>query len=342
MSLLWIDGFDNYGNTTGSAPAPTGIVGRKYTVAGESSMRVRNGRLGHYSLNLPATATTVTKGSLTTNDTVVIGFAVYFTALGASTNSSFCTLLDGATTNVRLTINDVGNIIIYSGSSILATVTLGLSINTWYYFELKVKTATTTGTWELRLGQTVVSSGSGTTKSGSHDYSDGFMFTGSSFQQCYIDDLYFLDASGSYNTDFLGNMRIQCVYPNADGSSAQFTPSANASHYTLVDEAECDDDTTYIEDSVSGHSDLFNFEDITAIGIIKGVFVSVDCRETDANSFNFKIQCKSNSTLANGSSQVVGSTTYLTKNQLFELDPNTNTVWTNTDFNAAEFGIVLS
>ena len=55
MALLWVDGFENYGTSTGSAPSPAGIMARKYNV-----MRLR----GHPHLDPTREGERVFRGAL--------------------------------------------------------------------------------------------------------------------------------------------------------------------------------------------------------------------------------------------------------------------------------------
>ena len=57
MALLWIEGFEGFGTTTGAAPKPAGAMGRKYPfIAQEGSMDIETGRDGGYCIELATTA----------------------------------------------------------------------------------------------------------------------------------------------------------------------------------------------------------------------------------------------------------------------------------------------
>jgi len=340
MALLWIDGFDTYGTTTGSAPSPAGIVGRKYAATtGENYFRVGSGRLGGYSLNLPNDSIYFGAASLTATDTVVAGFAVRFAAIGTRL---FFALYDGATLGVNLTLTPAGEIVIKCGSTTLATSSnAAIAINTWYYVELKVKCHSTTGTFELRVGGIAVSSGSGVdTQAGANSYHDGFRFLGQvTSSSMYLDDFYFLDSSGSVNNDFLGNRRIVTLYPDAAGDSTDFTPDSG-SNYARVNEAVSGDDADYVEDSTAGHKDLYGYAALSGVeSDIAGVQVTTDCRETDATNFTLITVCKSATTESDDAGQAIGTTSYTSKRRIIETDPDTAAAWTTAGVDAAQFGI---
>ena len=342
MALLWIDGFDNYGTTAGSAPSPAGIVGRKYpTIYHESNFYVRIGRLAGYALDLsydnsPYFGVT----GLTTNDTVVVGFAV---KLVLSNDITFFSLYDGTTQGVCLAVQTTGEIKVKRGSTLLGTTAgLGLVASNWYYIELKVKCAGgTSGTYELRVGgANVCSSAGANTQAGSDAYHDGFRFNGMGVNATMcVDDFYLLDASGAANNDFLGNMRVTALRPDSAGDSTQFTPDSG-NNYARVNEAVCGDDTNYVEDATSTHVDLYNYDALSGITSgIKGVMVCTDCRETDGTSFSLKTECKSGTTTSDDAGQVIGSTNYVTKRRILEVDPDTAVAWIKTGLDAAQFGV---
>jgi len=133
MALLWIEGFEGIGTTTGSAPSPTNVLARKYSViANESSMRVQTGRLAGYCLNLTGAGQWVQPATLTTNATMVLGAAFKFTSVNALVG--FLNFYDGATQGMNLYMAGGGEISVRRGTTVLATTSgLGLTVGAWYY-----------------------------------------------------------------------------------------------------------------------------------------------------------------------------------------------------------------
>lgn len=331
MALLWIDGFEGYGTSIGSPPSPSGIIGRRYTTVHESIFDIEAGRISGYSLQFNGITRTMRTSALTTDDTVVIGFA--FQAYTA--NAVLVRLYDGATLGVNLRFAS-GELAIYRGTTQLGvTTTLGLSQSTWYYGELKVKCNDTTGTYEVRLSEVNVLSATGVnTKAGSNNYHDSFMF----FGDIIIDDIYFLDSTGSQNNDFLGNVRVIAIRPDGN-DSVQWTPSAG-DNYAAINEEVCNDDTDYVEDSVAGHKDLYDYESLSlSPSQIFGVQINTMCRETDATPFDLVTVVKSGTTESDDGGQAIGSTDYQVKRRIVELDPDTSSAWTESGVNAAKFGV---
>ena len=345
--LRWIDGFDNYGTTTGAVPNPSGIVARKYPVCTDpTNIYVQAGRIGDYGLQFRSGTAAITPPALTTDHTTVIGFAF---RVGLLTNMTLIQMWDSVTEGMLLQLTSGGEIAVYNRYTLLATSSgVGISINTWYYLEFKVFTNTSTGTYEVRLGGVSIPSATGTganTKPPTDTYLSTFKIIpgvgGLGNDSMVVDDLYFLDGSGSDNIDFLGNMAVTTIRPTATGDSAQFTPSAG-DNYSCMDEVVCNDDTDYVEDATSGHLDLYNFGATGITGVVKGVQINVDCRETDATSFSIKTVCKSGATVDADAGQSVGSTNFVTRRRILEQDPATSAAWLVAAVDAAQFGIEVA
>jgi len=340
MAMLWIEGFEGFGTTVGGVPAPSGIVARKYaTVDTESFLDVEAGRFAGYGLQLTSNGQRIRSVNLTTNATVVLGAAVQFTTI--PTAADFIMLFDDATQGMTVRITTGGELEVRRGVTQLAiTSGLGLVAATWYYVEFKVTCNATTGSYELRVDGSAVLSGSGVnTKAGSHDYHNCFQLYCATGSIPTFDDLYFLDSTGSQNNDFLGNCRVEAIFPDADGGTTQWTPSSGTDHYALVDEAECNDDAEYVEDDISDHKDLYDYASLQYVtGGIKGLQVNTQARITDATSFDLKTTCHSGTTDSDDAGQALAAS-YADYRRIVELDPDTAAAWTVSGVNAAQFGV---
>jgi hypothetical protein len=235
-----------------------------------------------------------------------------------------------------------GQLAVYRGGNLLATTT-GLTLGTnWHYIEFKV-TCGASGSYELRVaGETVLTESAISTKAGSHDYHDCFQLQCYSKLVIYFDDLYFLDSTGSSNNDFLDNCRVVAISPSAAGDSAQLIPSAGA-NYECVDEALMNDDTDYVESGTDGYKDLYNYTNPEGVlGDIFGCQVNTVCRETDASTFNLVTICKSGVTESDDTEQLIGTTNYVFRTRLLEVNPDTSDAWTESGLNSVQFGIKVS
>ncbi len=344
MALLWIEGFENIGSTDNAAVSPTGILGRKYTASIDSGTKLQPGRIAGHSLEV-GYANSIRTRTLTTNATMIVGCAWRASSFSVSAGYSdvIIGLADDTQKGTCLCITTTGDLAVYRDSTLLKKTTgLGLSVNTWYYLEFKVTCNSTTGSFEVRLGGVNVLSDTGVnTKAGTHNYHNnlllGWLVSG---QTCRYDDLYVCDASGAVNNTFLGNMKVLSISPTGDTATEQFTPSANASHYTLVDDNPIDDDTTYTEDSVSGHQDIWDYGTVVGAGAtIAGIQINTCVRETDANSFTLKTPIVSGGNTSTDAAQAIGTTNYIVRYRISETDPNTTAAWTANGVNAAQFGV---
>lgn len=348
--LLWIDGFDNYGTTVGY-PSPSGVVARNYSTAPiNNHLNVQTGRLSGYCLrfyNGEYSTAYLRPPALTTNATLVVGVAFKFGSIIVVDSRLIC-FVDEATTGIVMFATVGGEISIRNGRTGLTLGTtsgLGLQVSTWYYVEVKI-VAGSSGSYTVKVGGNVVLTGSGDTRAVvGHDYNSSFALTNPYFSSLitYFDDLYCLDGSGTVNNDFLGNMRIVTIRPDAAGDSTQFTPDSG-NNYARVNEAICGDDSNYVQDAVADEKDLYNYGALGGVlTSIAGIVVITDCRETDATSFNLKTVCKSGATESDDAGQVIGSINYVSRRRLMETDPNTASLpWTPTTLEAAQFGVKVA
>ncbi len=140
------------------------------------------------------------------------------------------------------------------------------------------------------------------------------------------------DASWPLNARVITTLR-----PTAD-SVVQFTPSTGVSNYALVNEQAADDDTSYVQDYVSGHQDLYDFADLSFTpSAINAVMLNGKIRNANPGTANYQLICK-NTSQADGTSTVL-PTGYAVKQQYFYVDPATSAAWAAAGLNTAKFGI---
>ena len=334
MALLWVDGFEGYGTSDGSAPSPTGVVGRKYGVASESNMDIEAGRFGSGHCLELALSSWMRTPTLTTDDTLIVGVAFKATAgLAYVVN-----LYDDSVGGMNV-IFSYGRLIVRRGSTELEIADIHLNEDAWYWIEFKVVCHNSTGSYELRVGEVNVASDSGIdTQAGSDVYHSRVMLGNSSSQYLnMVDDFYVCDGSGSDNNDFLGNMNVTTLFPDGAGTTTDFTASSGA-NYTCVDEQECNDDTDHVESSTASHKDTYEYDDVGSLVDIKGVQIDTMCRET-SGSYSLITVIQSNSVDYDDSAQAIGTSSYTSLRRVAEQDPNTSAAWLAAAINSAEFGI---
>ncbi len=342
MALLWIDGFEGYGTTDDAIPTPTGILSRRYYETDDgldsNKTQIKAGRFSGHGLWLSNDR--IYTPVLTTDDTLIVGFAFKITDIG---NYAILGLLNIDRTEY-LWVNIIGTELeVERGTTVLGTTSgLGLSVDTWYWLELKVKCHNSTGTYELRIGETDVLSATGVdTKHGTDDYSVIRLGSSSASLDIEYDDFYVCDSTGSTNNDFLGNCAVTAIRPNGAGYQDELTPNTGL-NYENVDEEEIDDDTSYNESGTVGEKDTYNYENVSGLEEVFGIQINTECRETDAESFKIKTVTRIESTDYTDSEQIIGTSDFTNKRLISELNPNISAAWTVTTLNSAEFGMEVA
>ena len=334
MSLVWMDGFEGYGN--GSTNPGTELQ-RRYSVAETLYFSIVAGRLGGYAVKSVNGAYYLQTPALTTNSTMIIGFG--YRSDFAINNYGIVALYDGTTQGMTLNLTATGDIQVALGGAVLATTTgLGIALATWYFIEFKVTCSSSAGSYALRVNGTTVLSGTGiNTQAGPNAYHDRVHFFGGPDCNPCTDDFYVLDGNGSVNSNFLGNSKIVAILPAGAGDSTQWSPRATP-NYAQVNDNPPDDDTSYVQDANSGDKDLYTYASLSGLSTIHGIQISTDARVTDAGSLSLKTLAKSAGVESDGAGQTVTASTYETYMRIMETDPSSN-AWTEATLNAAQFGV---
>lgn len=342
--LLWIEGHDSYGTTPGNVV--DGFSEVYPDNANLATIAVQAGRLAQNSTEVRSSSgnsyyTTPNLGNMAT---VIVGTA--FKPAFALTTNIICELRedDNGTQGMNVLLNSTGTLSVRRGTTVLATTAAIMSVDVWHYIEFKVTVHDTTGAYELKVnGVSQLSATSVDTKAGAtNNYANRVRFYGVSGVLAgrghWYDDQYIADATGSINNDFLGDRRVQTIFPNVDGDQTDFSLSTGTDSFALVDDNPLDDDSTYVESSTSGHRDLYQFENLVAAQTVNGVQQHAIARKTDVTNFDIQLVVKSATTVSEGSNQTVGSTTYGDFQRVVEQNPDTSSAWTLTTINAAQFG----
>lgn len=332
MALLFMDGFD------------AGDFSTKWITVGTSSTtttRFSVGRsvlLDNYNNRL--------ERSFTAAAEVYFGAAIMYSNATfrdpiSIDNSTFSFYGDSGTVrHVSVTTNSFGQWVAYRGTTQIGISSPQLVAGVWNYVEARVLISDTVGRCVVNVnGNTLIDFTGDTKNAGTNTSVDKVRLSGiNNFGTGqYYDDLYLCDSSGSapYN-NFLGDVRIHTIVPNAAGSSTQFTPSAGA-NYTTVDELPYSA-TDYVY-GTSGQTDLYGASDLPGgTGIIYGVQTTAVVKKTDAGNISGRAAIKSGASTYYGTS--VGlTTTDLAVSRIDQVNPDTSTAWTSGEVNAMEIGV---
>jgi len=214
-----------------------------------------------------------------------------------------------------------------------------LAAGVWYYLELKLTIHDTTGAAILRVGEVEVLNISGVdTKYNTPAGARTIRLNGISVADCQFDDFYICDTQGTANNNFLGDVRIDAIYPTGAGSSTEFAPTGTANNWDNVNDTNPDGDTGYNASAVVGDTDLFAFSDLpSSTGTIFGVQANLNARKDDAGTGGMKPVVYLASTEYEGTEKAMLDS-YFDHTTIWELNPNTTVAWTQSDINGAEFG----
>jgi len=339
MALLWIEGFEGFGTTTGSAPVPSGIIAQKYLdIVDESVMRINAGRYAGRCLTIMQQGDYLTSPDLTTNGTFVIGFAIKLDVWPSDVQGEILRLMDGTSIAITVKIQvGTGKLLLYRGSTLLETSTNVMTIDTWYYFELKM-VVSNTGSYECRMDGDVWLEDTGPvdTQEGSNSYYTGFRLEGAVGSQVSFDDLYFLDGATGL-TGFQGEHRVVILNPNGD-DTITWDRSTGSFNYAVVDDGFEVDDTDYVSTAATPEQDLYDYENLAgAVTAVRGVQIMTEA-DIDSGTLDLAIVAKSGTTESVGTPESLtpGDVTLI---RLIEDDPDTSSPWTPGDLDAALFGI---
>lgn len=359
MALLFGDGFDHY--------SLAAQVLQKWDFASSggsnSGPSTTYGRLGSRGIQTAGTAGAANQPALGKNLSVnvanfgITGVAFNIPTIGSSGQHGILHYLDPAVSSLSY----VGIFVMANGAvraespvgTVIGITGPGLvSANAFRYLEGKVKIHNTAGRVIVRLDSIVIiDTGAGgintrpygTTNTFSRVGMGGVMASGTI--QNYFDDFYACDDTGAVNNDFLGDVQLQAIYPDAPGSSAAWTKGGTtpaATNWQSVKETSPDDDVTYVKSSTVGNLDMYNMQNVSATASeIKGLLINARIKKDDATSRSYATQVQdvasAGAVTALPTRPVPGN--YLNQQDVSEVSPTTGVAWTVAQVNAMEAGI---
>jgi len=355
MALLFVESFDHYSanDLIGSG------FGQKWSNVGGSGL-VTMGP-GRFNSGLQVSYAGSTIGFafsklISPQPTLIVGFAFKFATYPTSGTPALVVFADGATAQVELRMSSTGVLSVTRAATALTSATSGalaLSLNTWYFIEFMATIANSIPSnsciarvngipWiNVPAGQDTQNTANATANNVSflNLTSLGTAWTvGSSFYMI-IDDIYILDGTGSAPTNtFLGDIRVECRFPNAVGTNTAWLPSA-APAYGCLSQPIPDGDSSYIYSSTTNDISTFPLPPLASSpATIFGLQITHCSRKTEVSNRFVADVIRSGSTNYPGAS--VGlSTSYNFYTTIYPTDPATSAPWTLTNANAVEVGI---
>jgi hypothetical protein len=340
MALLFMDGFDHYA---------TADITKKWTSSASMSIASTSGRRGGGCASTNSLGSYLEKALSASSANIVVGFAFKLNVFNTG-YPAFLTLKESSTSHISLGYNASSKLEIRRGNgggTLLATSNASLSLSQFNYIEIKVTISDTVGTTEVRINGVTDSgltlTGADTRNGGTSGVIDLVSLgQNSTFGAAgAYDDLYVCDTSGSTNNNFLGDCRIDTLFPNADGNYSQFTPSTGTVHYSLVDEST-PNTTDYNYSSTSGDRDSYTFPDLTGLvsQTVYGIQINAAALKSDSGSRSLGTMSRLSGTNKDGTGAAL-STSLAYLSEIQETDP-ASAAWTEANVNAAEFGVKVT
>jgi hypothetical protein len=309
----------------------------RWTVVNISGVGTSTGRYGN-GANF-SSADHLSK-TLDAQATWVVGAAFRISALHATNTSPIFSVLDTATVQALLAITPAGTLVVCRNvvGTVLGTSAAALSPGVWYYVEWRV-TIGNTGSSVVRLNEVEVLNLPSVDTMQTTTASANVVRLGASASGVgsSYDDVYVFDATGSTNTAFVGDCRVERLAPTGAGATTAWTPSAG-SNYACVDEAPPNSDTDYVSSATAGQTDTYAFGNLTtASGTVFAVQATAYARKDDAGTRSLALVARPGSTDRVGATQGV-TDAYTSLAELWNANPDTSAPWTIAEVNASEFG----
>lgn len=341
--LRFIDSFDHWTNT---------FYARKWDNVSFDffgTIGITTGRFGNgFSVN-PDTAQVLRK-TLDAQGTWILGVALYRSAID---EGGILRLYDSGTVQLQLQFRSDGRLDAVRGTStVLGTGTQILTAGAWHYVEAKYVIHNSTGSVEVKIdGVTDINLTGQDTQATANATADqvGPYGGGNTVQAPVIfDDFYACDGVdsgvvGAPNNDFLGDVRVEALFPNGNGTTSDLLGSDadSTDNYLLVDETIPDDDTTYVESSTIGDRDTYAYTNATATsGTVYGAVLYPLARKTDAGTKTICSIARLAATEVDSADRTL-SVSYQYFPDVHEEKPGGG-AWTIADINNAEFGVKVT
>ena len=354
MAILGTDGFDiqdigdrwvsGFGTWSGANLAGSPRFGASgYSVYQTSTVTV------YYHRMFGEKATVIVGFAFKNNQSNATGFALPICSLWGDARATQHLYIGQATSTNKIEIRR-GN---WTGTLLATSATATIPLNTWCYIEVKATLHDTTGSCEVRLnGASAVSVSGVDTKNGGTLGTFSSLMIGS--QANYggaatlsWDDLYICDnvdgttltpSQGAAFNDYLGDVRVRTLLPNAAGSSTQFATTGSGTNYENVNDVP-PVTTTYNSSGVSGQRDTYNLDNASIAGgdSVLAVVASNWMLRDNTGAISAKTAVKSGSTVGYGASNALTTSRVLYQDAM-ALDPATSATWANAAIDSLEIG----
>ena len=339
MSLLFFDGCGEYYGSGDMAKVWTDVANSPAVVAAA-------GRNGGNAIVIANSNETIT-AAIQDSGTVFMGFGMRKETLTAFT---ILDILSPTNQQLKFELTAAGAITVDRRTSTFlgSTADSLITAQNFHYIEIHmVIGAGTAGSVMIKLdGMEVLNLASINTAGdpfGSLDIA-AIRFAGhTEADGTRFDDVYICNDQGPapYNT-FLGNIRIDAVVPDADGTTTALGstfPASPTNHFSKVDEPTPDSDSSYNENTAASQIDLYDY---AALPVDAGPVLAVQAmmlgKRVESGDGLARLIARPTGTNFNGATKGLPGD-YIYQKHVWENNPQTTNAWTESEINAAEFGV---
>jgi len=334
MAVLFVEGFDHY-NTNAFASL-------KWDFASLSTYQASGGRFGGGSFGQTSTSHAY-RQLFSGASTIIAGGAFkYSGTMGA--NDDLMEFRDGGSTQVTIESSGLGQLRALNGfsvSTVLGVTDGGVLIaGQWHWVEVKVFVSNTVGTVEIRIdGKVVMALTNVDTSFSGGTEIDIITFEGGGFNGQW-DDIYISDLSGSApQNDFLGDGRVDTLYPDGDGNYTEFGTTTGTPHSDEVNENPPDNSgASVITSTAANQRDTFTMDDLAVISD-QTIFAvqQTSYADYDVSATSFRQILRRVADHNGGSVALSASRAFHI--EVWNDDPQAAAAWTETNVNATESGV---
>ncbi len=320
MAVILVDGFDHYSSANAADKFWNGTIAQMVTGRGFGGQAISVVDANDVYKQLPSTYSTVIAGAALWVDDTVPGIIMSLWNSG------------GPACSIELMGNQLLKVLNAAGS-VIATGTTIVPTHRWFYVELKCIVGTSGHATVQLNGAPEIASSVGNFGTGNIEQ---IRFSNHSLSgNTHVDDVVVLDTSGSSpQNDFLGDVRVETLYPVADGTYTAWTPKTGTDHYKMVDEAQIDGDTSFVKDANPTDKDSYVMD--TFAGLIYSAQLNIGARKGESALRQLKPMIRQGGTDYLGSLATL-SLDYLFYSWILDNDP-TGSPWLAATINADEFG----
>lgn len=351
MALLFIDSFDHYDPQALDQDGEPLLSRGKVDVLSSNASRINGRRPSSFALRLPATwSSSGYQKNVPARGTLTVGAALRWPSVRHSNPMLVGIFEVAGQRSFWAEVLSDGRLMLRMWSASawiqdLATSPTALPGGGWNYVELQVVQGTpgsANGSLVLRAnGQQMLQVNAQLTRGSNDGLLGGVFFgarpTSSIPERVDADDLYVTDSTGTVNNGFLGDVRIDALRPQANGSLNQWTvqPPGTPAWQALSD----DSDATALNAGTAGLSQGVLMQALPALSspTIHGVQVLLLARKSDAGQASLRSLALSGAQTVRGAPVALRDSLGWSSTVL-ERDPNGNAPWTPATLAAAEFG----